>query len=116
MRILVDIGHPAHVHLFKNLIWEMEKRGHQVLVTAREKDVATQLLKAYNIPFIPVGKKGTGSLNLAKEWIIRDIEITRIAKRFDPDILLGAMNPAPVHMQRGSLGRYRSPLPIRSRR
>lgn len=100
MRILVDIGHPAHVHLFKNLIWEMEKRGHQVLVTAREKDVATQLLKAYNIPFIPVGKKGTGSLNLAKEWIIRDIEITRIAKRFNPDILLGAMNPAPAHAAR----------------
>jgi len=81
MRILVDIGHPAHVHLFKNFIWEMEKRGHLVLVTAREKDVAIQLLKAYNIPFTPVGKKGTGSLNLAKEWIIRDIEITRIAKR-----------------------------------
>jgi predicted glycosyltransferase len=63
MRILVDIGHPAMYHLFKNLIREMEKRGHQVLVTAREKDVATKLLKAYNIPFIPVGKKGTGSLN-----------------------------------------------------
>ena len=24
-KILVDIGHPAHVHFFKNFIWEMEK-------------------------------------------------------------------------------------------
>jgi predicted glycosyltransferase len=100
MRILVDIGHPAHVHLFKNLIREMEKRGHQVLVTAREKDVATQLLKAYNIPFIPVGKKGTGSLNLLREWIFRDIEIIRIARRFNPDVLLGVLNPATAHAAR----------------
>lgn len=100
MRILIDIGHPAHVHLFKNFIWEMETKGHQVLVTAREKDVATQLLKAYNIPFIPVGKKGTGSLNLVKEWIFRDIEIIRIARKFNPDILMGVLNPATAHAAR----------------
>jgi hypothetical protein len=27
---MVDIGHPAHVHFFKNAIWELEKRGHSV--------------------------------------------------------------------------------------
>jgi len=100
MRILVDIGHPAHVHLFKNFIWEMEKKGHNILVTARDKDVVTQLLKAYNVPYIPVGKKGTGSLSLIKEWILRDIEITRIAKKFNPDILLGVLNPATAHAAR----------------
>lgn len=100
MRILVDMGHPAHVHLFKNFIWEMEKRGHTILVTAREKDVATQLLKAYDIPFIPVGKKGTGSLSLVKEWIFRDIKIIRIARRFNPDILMGVLNPATAHAAR----------------
>jgi len=97
MKILIDMGHPAHVHLFKNFIWEMEKKGHQILVTARDKDVVTQLLKAYNIPYIPVGKKGTGSLNLIKEWILRDIKITRIARKFNPDILLGVLNPATAH-------------------
>ena len=100
MRILIDIGHPAHVHLFKNFIREMEKKGHQVLVTAREKDVATQLLKAYKIPFIPVGKKGTGTPNLIKEWIFRDIEIIRIARKFNPDILMGVLNPATAHEAR----------------
>lgn len=28
MRILIDMGHPGHVHLFKNFIREMEKRGN----------------------------------------------------------------------------------------
>ncbi len=98
MRILIDIGHPAHVHLFKNFIWEMEKHGHQIQVTARDKDVVTHLLKAYGIPFIPVGKKGKGSLNLFREWILRDFQILNIARKFNPDILLGAMNPVPAHV------------------
>jgi len=28
MRILIDIGHPRHVHLLKNFILKMEARGH----------------------------------------------------------------------------------------
>ncbi|MDO9536751.1 MAG: hypothetical protein Q7J68_00340 [Thermoplasmata archaeon] len=35
MRVLFDMGHPAHMHFFKNTIWELEKHGHQVKVTAR---------------------------------------------------------------------------------
>jgi len=27
MKIVVDLGHPAQVHLFKNFVWEMEKKG-----------------------------------------------------------------------------------------
>ena len=30
--ILIDIGHPAHVHLFRCFIGEMESRGHKVFV------------------------------------------------------------------------------------
>lgn len=47
MRLLVDIGHPAHVHLFKNFMWEMERKGHEVLITATEKDIALKLLDNY---------------------------------------------------------------------
>jgi len=38
MRILIDIGHPAHVHFFRNAIRELEGRGDAV--GAREKEVA----------------------------------------------------------------------------
>ena len=51
MRILFDMGHPAHVHFFKNAIWELEKQGHEVKVTARDKDVTLELLEAYGIPY-----------------------------------------------------------------
>jgi predicted glycosyltransferase len=31
-KIIIDIGHPAHVHHFKNLIKEMKEDGYDVVV------------------------------------------------------------------------------------
>ncbi|MFV8415284.1 DUF354 domain-containing protein [Methanosarcina mazei] len=97
---MIDMGHPAHVHLFKNAIWELQKKGHKVLVTARDKEVTIDLLKLYNIEHIVVGKIGSSKLDLIREWIIRDYEILKIAKKFDPDILIGMSNPCAAHISR----------------
>ena len=32
MRVLFDIAHPAHVHFFKNIIWELHKGGHETAI------------------------------------------------------------------------------------
>ena len=45
MRILFDLGHPAHVHYFKYLIKLLKKNGNQILIIAREKDVTHHLLE-----------------------------------------------------------------------
>ena len=47
MKILIDIGHPGHVHFFKHAVWELQKRGHEVFFSAREKDVTLLLLEHY---------------------------------------------------------------------
>lgn len=47
MRILVDVGHPAHVHLFRNAIHIWHQRGHRVVVTTRDKKVTSRLLSLY---------------------------------------------------------------------
>ena len=57
MRILFDLGHPAHVHYFKNLIKLLKKNGNQVLIVAREKDVTHSLLKYYGIFLIYLEEK-----------------------------------------------------------
>ena len=61
MKIFIDIGHPAHVHYFKNLVYNLKKSGHDLFITAREKDVTHQLLDNYNIPYTSRGK-GKSSL------------------------------------------------------
>jgi len=98
MKILIDMGHPGHVHLFKNFIWEMEKRGYEIKITARDKEVTKELLNKYNIPYELVGKPSPGKLNLIKEWIYRDYNIYMIAKEFNPDLLLGVLNPVTAHV------------------
>lgn len=97
MKILIDIGHPAHVHFFKNLIWNLEKKNHQVLVTVIDKEVAVELLLAYNIKHIVVGKMRSKRHKLVLEWLKRDYEIVKIAKKFNPDILMGIANPCISH-------------------
>ena len=49
MRILTQVGHPAHVHFFKHFVWDMEKRGHKILICATNKDVALSLLDAFGL-------------------------------------------------------------------
>ena len=43
MRILIDIGHPAHVHLFKNLVYRLKENNHEVIITVREIPGAIEL-------------------------------------------------------------------------
>lgn len=56
MKVLIDIGHPAHVHYFKYTIEKLKDNGYTVIVVAREKEITFDLLKAYNIPYISRGK------------------------------------------------------------
>lgn len=100
MKIMVDIGHPAHVHFFRHCIREMEKRGHEFLITARDKDVTLQLLQAYGIDHIVVGKMGSGRLDLAKEWIGRELKLYSIARKFKPDMLTGIHNFCMAHISK----------------
>lgn len=91
------MGHPAHVHLFKNFIFEMTARGQQIKITARDKEITRYLLDIYDIPYEPVGKINYEKYNLIKEWILRDIKLLDISRKFKPDCFLGVLNPATAH-------------------
>lgn len=57
MNILMDIAHPAHVHLLRHTYDELIKKGHHVLVTVKHIPSAIQLLDLFGIPYILLGKK-----------------------------------------------------------
>ena len=94
MRLLVDILHPAHVHLFRGFIGEMQARGHEVMVTAREKDIATDLLRAFGIPHRTLSVQRKGAFSMLTELLRRSWSEWRLARRFKPDILIGCMGPS----------------------
>jgi predicted glycosyltransferase len=90
MKLLINIGHPAHVHFFKNAIKKFESKGYQIKVTAREKDNSLYLLNNYGIKHEIVGQSKSRISNKIIEVINRELNIYNIAKKFDPDILIGA--------------------------
>lgn len=98
MKILIDIGHPAHVHFFKNFIREMTKMGHNIQITARNKEMSLELLSKYSIEYIPIGEQKQGTFNLMKEWIKRDVQIFNLARKSNPDVLVGIGNPTIAHV------------------
>lgn len=100
MRVLVEILHPAHVHFFRNAIAEWTRRGDEVLVLSREKDVANDLLRAYQIPFESISKLGKTKLSLGFEMVERDVKMFLRARRFEPDVLVGIMGVTIVQVGR----------------
>ena len=97
---MIDIGHPAHVHLFKNSIQILKNKGHNIMVTSRDKDVTIDLLNNYNIEHTVLTRMRGGKIGLMMEWFIRDLKLFIVAKRFKPDILIGMTNPSVAHVSR----------------
>jgi uncharacterized protein len=88
MRILIDIGHPAHVHLFKNFAWEMQKKGHYIFFTCREKEFEIDLLTSYGFNFKSFGKKYNSSGD--KLWGLVEFDLKELltSLKFKPDLFL----------------------------
>lgn len=67
MRVLFQLGHPAHFHLFKNTIADLQRDGHETFILIRKKDILEDLLKKSEMPYInilPSGKKSVFTLML----------------------------------------------------
>ena len=88
MKILVDIGHPAHVHLFKNVAKEMTRKGHEFLFTCREKEFEIELLESNRLFYKTFGKKKTGAFGKLYGLFEFDLKMLKTAFLFKPDLFL----------------------------
>jgi uncharacterized protein len=98
MRMLIDIGHPAHVHLFKNIVQEFVKKGNEVLFTTREKEFEIGLLKSYRFNFISFGKHYQSIFGKLIGLIKFDFLLLIVSIRFKPDIFLSHGSPYASHV------------------
>lgn len=89
MKILIDIGHPAHVHLFRNLHNRLISGGHTVYVTVKNIPIALSLLESYKIKFANLGDKPTGFLNKIVRQFFFTKQIIRLVRQNKIDIGLG---------------------------
>lgn len=89
MRFVVDVNHPADYHYYKNFIGRMNKKGHEVLVTATQKDVSLDLLKGSGMDYINLGSYGNTLAQKVLNLPIIDRRMYKAVKGFDPDMFLG---------------------------
>jgi predicted glycosyltransferase len=89
MRVLFHVGHPAHVHLFRNLMLELDARGHQTWMGARDKDVAVQLLDGYGLNYQVISRQGSGYAGLFLEFVEYTYRLYQMAREFNPDLMVG---------------------------
>lgn len=89
MNILVDIGHPAHVHLYKNLCIELKNKGHKVFISVKEIPVAKKLLDFYGLNYLNIGVKKDSLLSKALNQLSYNFQILRLVQKNKIDIALG---------------------------
>ena len=88
MRILIDIGHPAHVHLFRHFAHEMQLHGHEILFTCRDKEFEIALLQKFGFSYKSFGKKYNSTLGKIIGLAEFDMKCLLAAIRFQPDVFL----------------------------
>lgn len=88
MKVLIDIGHPGHVHLFKNFAHVFSEKGHRVLFTVREKEHEIELLNFEKLPYARTGRHYSSGFGKIVGLIIINLKILFISLRFKPDLFL----------------------------
>lgn len=91
--ILIDVGHPADVHMFRNAARDWQAQGHRVLFTALDREMIVYLLDNYHLPYTITYKRRRGKLALALELILRTLATWSIARQFKPDLLMSIGSP-----------------------
>lgn len=91
-RILIDICHPAEVHHFKHVYWELKKQGWEVLFAAKDKDVSGTLLKAYDLPHIMFSQSKKGILKKLLQLPIELWRFAKIVRDFRPAFILSNLS------------------------
>ncbi len=93
MNILIDIGHPAHLHYFRNIYTILMSKGHFFLFIARDKEVIKSLLEYYSIPFYSRGKGSDSFIGKLFYMLKADFVILKYAIKFKPDISISFSSP-----------------------
>ena len=88
MNILIDIGHPAHVHLFRCFAHDMIAQGNKVLFTCRDKEFEIALLQAEGFDYICFGKKFKSTAGKIWGLVKFDWKELKTCWQFKPDVLL----------------------------
>lgn len=92
MKYLFHLGHPAHFHLFKNVIANLKEKGNEVFILIKKKDVLEDLLQESGLEYqniLPDGRKDS-FLAIALGLLKQDWSVFKFCLKHRPDLLIGS--------------------------
>ena len=92
MKCLFFLGHPAHFHLFKNIIKKLEEHGDETLVLIKSKDILEELCLNEGINFRNIYRKERrkSTLGILISFLFKYIVISKNISNFRPEIIIGS--------------------------
>lgn len=92
MNILIQLSHPAHFHLYKNVAQNFMRDDHKVFILIKTKDILEDLLKQSGLPYYNILKEAHRKSKFGMLWdmLVRDWRILRFVKKHKIDLLTGS--------------------------
>lgn len=90
MNILIDIGHPAHVHLLRYTSEELKRHGHYVFFTVRDIPVAKRLMGCFGMEYVDLGKKKDSIFGKGMTILKQDLKMLHLVLNNKIDIGLSS--------------------------
>lgn len=91
-KYLFMISHPAHFHMFKHTMNNLQRDGHEIVAVIRPKDVLEQLCIDYGLDFYKTKDrpKKWGLFGLGLSLIDKVAKVMKIVNKTKPDLLIGS--------------------------
>jgi len=92
MKVLIQLSHPAHFHLYKNVAHNLMDDGHKVFILIKTKDILEDLLKQSGLPYYNILQEAHRKNKLGILWdvFVRDWRMLRFVKKHKIDLLTGS--------------------------
>lgn len=99
MNVLIQLSHPAHFNLYKNVARGLMAEGHQVLFVIKSKDILEQLLIDAGLPYVNINQHAHRGSKLGVLWdmLVRDWRILRLCRKHKIDLITGS-TPETAHV------------------
>lgn len=92
--VVFSVTHPHDAHLFRHAIAELSAAGYEIHVFAREKEIAVDLLRAYDVPHTVLSGDHASKRGLVRSWLTYEYNLLRAVRRVDPDLMVAEVGVA----------------------
>lgn len=99
MNVLIQLSHPAHFHLYKNVAHNLIADGHKVLIVIKSKDILETLLRNAGLPYVNINQHAHRGSKFGILWdmLVREWRIIGLCRKHKIDLLTGS-TPEVAHV------------------